>query len=144
MQKIILSSLHLFILSFTLLFLISFLVADTRLYTLPCRLVRRSVRHISEFRSIFAVLLLPNRPRLDCRVPDLVPFLLRLLRLTMLNPRYSVTSYLQADQLPVFHSGAHACALHETVWGDGLMPESQKASSTTNIESDRKQRNCVS
>ena len=53
-----------------------FLVADTRLYTLPCRSVRPSVRpsvgHISEFRAVFAVLLLPNRPRLDCRVSGLV------------------------------------------------------------------------
>ena len=57
-----------------------FLVADTRLYTLPCWSVRRSVGpsvgpsvgHISEFRADFAVLLLPNRPRLDCRVSGLV------------------------------------------------------------------------
>ena len=34
--------------------------------------VRRSVRHIFEFRVVFAVLLLPNRPRLDCRVSGLV------------------------------------------------------------------------
>ena len=34
--------------------------------------VRPSVRHISEFRPILAVLLLPNRPRLDCRVSGLV------------------------------------------------------------------------
>ena len=45
-----------------------FLVADTRLYTLPCR----SVGHIFEFRAVFALLLLPNRPRLDCRVSGLV------------------------------------------------------------------------
>ena len=57
-----------------------FLVADTRLYTLPCRsvgryvgpLVRRSIRHIFEFRVVFALLLLPNRPRLDCHVSGLV------------------------------------------------------------------------
>ena len=34
--------------------------------------VRPSVRHISELRSVFALLLLPNRPRLDCRVSGLV------------------------------------------------------------------------
>ena len=49
-----------------------FLVADTRLYTLPCWSVGPSVRHIFEFRAGFAVLLLPNRPRLDCRVSGLV------------------------------------------------------------------------
>ena len=53
-----------------------FLVADTRLYTLPCRSVGRSVgpsvHHIFEFRAVFALLLLPNRPRLDCRVSGLV------------------------------------------------------------------------
>ena len=52
-----------------------FLVADTRLYTLPCRSVRRSVhpsRNIFELRAVFALLLLPNRPRLDCRVSGLV------------------------------------------------------------------------
>ena len=55
------------------LFFHCFLVADMRLYTMPCRLVRPSIRHISEFRAVFAVLLLPNRPRLDCRVSGLVP-----------------------------------------------------------------------
>ena len=54
----------------------SFLVADTRLYTLPCRSVgpsvRRSVRNISELRAVFALPLLPNRPRLNCRVSGLV------------------------------------------------------------------------
>ena len=57
-----------------------FLVADTRLYTLPCRSVRpsvgpsvgASVGHIFELRAVFALLLLPNRPRLDCRVSGLV------------------------------------------------------------------------
>ena len=34
--------------------------------------VGMSVRHISEFLAVFAVLLLPNRPRLDCRVSGLV------------------------------------------------------------------------
>ena len=34
--------------------------------------VGRSVRQISEFRAFFAVLLLPNCPRLDCRVSGLV------------------------------------------------------------------------
>ena len=49
-----------------------FLVADTRLYTLLCRSVRRSigpmVHHISKLWVVFALHLLPNRPRLDCRV----------------------------------------------------------------------------
>ena len=53
-----------------------FLVADTRLYTLPCRSVGRSVRpsvrHILEFRAVLALQLLPNRPRLSCRVSGLV------------------------------------------------------------------------
>ena len=31
-----------------------------------------SVGHIFEFRAVFALLLLPNRPRLDCRVSGLV------------------------------------------------------------------------
>ena len=31
-----------------------------------------SVRHILEFQAVFALLLLPNRPRLDCRVSGLV------------------------------------------------------------------------
>ena len=52
--------------------LLTFLVADTRLYTLPCRSVCRyvspSVRHIFEFQAFFSFLLLPNHPRLDCRV----------------------------------------------------------------------------
>ena len=56
-----------------------FLVADTRLYTLPCRsvglTVGRSVGHIFEFRAVFVLLLLPNRPRLDCRVSGLVNIL---------------------------------------------------------------------
>ena len=55
-----------------------FLVAGTRLYTLPCRSVRlsvgRSVGHIFGFLAVFALLLLPNRPRLDCRVSGLVFF----------------------------------------------------------------------
>ena len=34
--------------------------------------VGRSVRHISEFRAVFALLLLPNRRRLDSRVSSLV------------------------------------------------------------------------
>ena len=58
------------------LFFSCFLVADTRLYTLPCRSVGPSVRpsvcHIFEFPAFFALLLLPNRPRLDCRVSGLV------------------------------------------------------------------------
>ena len=52
------------------------LVADTRLYTLPCRSVRPSVRpsvgNNFELRTVFALLLLPNRPRLSCRVYSLV------------------------------------------------------------------------
>ena len=36
------------------------------------RSVRPSVRHIFDFRAVFALLLLPNRPRLDCRVSGLV------------------------------------------------------------------------
>ena len=36
------------------------------------RLVGLSVGHIFEFRAVFALLLLPNRPRLDCRVSGLV------------------------------------------------------------------------
>jgi len=35
-------------------------------------LVGPSVGHISKLRSVFALLLLPNRPRLDCRVSGLV------------------------------------------------------------------------
>ena len=53
----------------------SFLVADTRLYTLPCRSVGTSFhpsRNIFELRAVFALLLLPNHPRLDCRVSGLV------------------------------------------------------------------------
>ena len=45
-----------------------FLVTDMQLYTLPCR----SVGHIFEFRAVFALLLLPNRPRLGCRVSGLL------------------------------------------------------------------------
>ena len=56
----------------------SFVVADTRLNILPCRSVGRSVRpsvrHIFEFRAVFTLLLLPNCPRLDCRVSGLVEF----------------------------------------------------------------------
>ena len=36
------------------------------------RSVGRSVRNISELRAVFALLLLPNRPRLDCRVSGLI------------------------------------------------------------------------
>ena len=39
--------------------------------------VRPSVRHIFEFRAFFALLLLPNHPRLDCRVSGLVSIFLR-------------------------------------------------------------------
>ena len=34
--------------------------------------VGRSIRHISKLRAVFALLLLPNLPRLDCRVSGLV------------------------------------------------------------------------
>ena len=47
---------------------VTFLVATLHLAVS----VGRSVRHISEFRAVFALLLLPNRPRLDCRVSGLV------------------------------------------------------------------------
>ena len=57
---------------------VGILVADTRLSTQPCRSVRPSVhpfvRHISKLRLVFALLLLPNRPRLSCRVPGLFFF----------------------------------------------------------------------
>ena len=39
---------------------------------MPCQLVDRSVLNIFEFRAVFALLLLPNRPRLDCPVFGLV------------------------------------------------------------------------
>ena len=34
--------------------------------------VRQSVHHIFDFRAVFALLILPNCPRLDCRVSSLV------------------------------------------------------------------------
>ena len=46
----------------------------------PCRVgpsVRRCVRNISDLRAVNALLFLPNRPRLDCRVSGLVSFHLR-------------------------------------------------------------------
>ena len=49
-----------------------FLVADMRLYTLPCRSVRRSITNFVEFRAIVALRPLPNCPRLFCRVSGLV------------------------------------------------------------------------
>ena len=55
-----------------------FWVADTRLYTLPCRLVSvgrsegRYVQNIFELRAVFALRPLSNRPRLYCRVSGLV------------------------------------------------------------------------
>ena len=48
--------------------------ATLHLAMLVGRLVGRSVRHIFEFRAAFASLLLPNLPRLDCRVSGLVFF----------------------------------------------------------------------
>ena len=53
-------------------FILGLLVADTRLYTLPCRSVRPSVPNIFELRAVFALPLLPNHPRLSCRVSGLV------------------------------------------------------------------------
>ena len=45
---------------------------SSRGHTLPCRSVGRSVRpsvrDISQFRAVIALLLLPSRLRLDCRV----------------------------------------------------------------------------
>ena len=38
--------------------------------------VGRSVGHIFEFRVVFILLLLPNRPRLDCRVSGLVSIII--------------------------------------------------------------------
>ena len=57
---------------------LSFLFADTQLYKRHCPSVRRSVVNISELRAFFALLHLPNRPRLSCHVSGLVFFLLRL------------------------------------------------------------------
>ena len=53
-----------------------FLVADMRLHLAVsvgrCVSVRPPVRHIFEIWAVFALLPLPNRPRLDCRVSGLV------------------------------------------------------------------------
>ena len=49
-----------------------FLVPDMQLYTLRCWSVDWYVGHIFEFLVFFASLLLPNHPRLDCRVSGLV------------------------------------------------------------------------
>ena len=49
-----------------------FLVAVTRLYTLLCRSVGRSVTNFVEFRAVIALRPLPNRPRLSCPVSGLV------------------------------------------------------------------------
>ena len=54
-----------------------FLVPDMQLYTLRCWSVDWYVGHIFEFLVFFASLLLPNHPRLDCRVSGLVLFLLQ-------------------------------------------------------------------
>ena len=54
--------------------LLIFFYSRTRDST-PCRVgryVRPYVGHIFEFRAVFALQLLPNRPRLDCRVSGLV------------------------------------------------------------------------
>ena len=54
-----------------------FLIADTRLYTLLCRSVYRSVGPSQIFlklRGVIVLLLLHNLPRLDCRVFGLVLF----------------------------------------------------------------------
>ena len=50
------------------------LVVDTWLYTLPCWSVRPSVDCVSELWAVFALLVLPNHPRLDCRVSGLVTY----------------------------------------------------------------------
>ena len=56
-----------------------YLVADTRLYTLLCwsvgRSVGRSVTNFVEFRAVIALRPLPNRPRLSFRVSGLVLFI---------------------------------------------------------------------
>ena len=49
-----------------------FLVADTRLYTLPFRSVGRSVTFLSGLWEFFALLPLPHFPPLSCRVSGLV------------------------------------------------------------------------
>ena len=58
----------------TLLVLV-FYVADTQLYTLPCRSVSQSVGplvpYIFELRAVFTLRPLPNCPRLSCRVSGL-------------------------------------------------------------------------
>ena len=50
-----------------------FLVADTRLHlAVSVGLLVRWSRNIFELRAVFELLLLPHRPRLDCRVSGLV------------------------------------------------------------------------
>ena len=46
--------------------------ATLHLAMLVGRLVGALVGNVFEFRAVFALLLLPNRPRLDCRVSGLV------------------------------------------------------------------------
>ena len=89
----------------------TFLVADTRLYTLPCRSVGlsvgRSVGHIFEFRAVFVLLLLPNRPRLDCRVSGLVfrsSWVICLIPLTKNTERYAFEKFTQFCLPFTFHS----------------------------------------
>ena len=89
----------------------TFLVADTRLYTLPCRsvglTVGRSVGHIFEFRAVFVLLLLPNRPRLDCRVSGLVfrsSWVICLIPLTKNTERYAFEKFTQFCLPFTFHS----------------------------------------
>ena len=54
--------------------LLIFLVGHVTLHLVMSvdRSVRPSVRNMFEFRAVFALLLLPNRPQLDCRVSGLV------------------------------------------------------------------------
>ena len=51
---------------------VSFYVTDPRLYTLLCWSVGRWVTNFVEFRTVYALLHLPNHPQLDCRVSGLV------------------------------------------------------------------------
>ena len=79
--------------------------------TLPCRSVGlsvgRSVGHIFEFRAVFVLLLLPNRPRLDCRVAGLVfrsSWVICLIPLTKNTERYAFEKFTQFCLPFTFHS----------------------------------------
>ena len=65
------------------------------------RSVRPSVGHISKLRAVFAVLLLPNRPRLDCRVSGLV-------LLNYLRQKSCIRAFFRGPS--VFQSYGHALA----------------------------------